>query len=367
MRLPFFFALFWVGFAPSLAYAEIVNTADVMVDVAADNATNARDKAFAEGEQMAFKQIIEKMAPDQADSIIKSTPASRVSALVVKNEMLEEKMSGNRYRATLRYTFHPRGLARVLGTPVEETQKPADAKAMPTPPTLRDNAMLVLPVWNDGGVFRLWENENIWRLIWNSVILQRGEGVLIAPFVDERDKIETDGLRAIKSDFTLLEPLAAKYGAKQIGLMLANIDTNDPKQALKVTLKTLTSDGELDPRVFEYSLRPNETLNMQMQRAAQDIALKLRRERNGESGALDEQINTLDVRMQGVSMKDWQAIRAKLLKVPAMQSVELVKMSYFDTTLKLTYRGTPELLGKMLAAAGFRLFKDGNMLVLALS
>jgi hypothetical protein len=232
-------------------------------------------------------------------------------------------------------------------------------------PLMHEDAMLILPIWQDGNVFRLWETENIWKLIWNDVILRHGEGVLVSPFGDKRDIEDTNGVRALKSDITLLEPLATKYGTAQIGIMFANIDPNDPKQVLKVTLKTLRASGNTE-QVFSYSLHPNETLNMQMQRAAEDIALKMRRDRDGPSGALDEQINTLNVRMQGVTMKQWESIRIKLLKIPAMQNVELVKVSYFDTTLNLTYRGTPELLGKMLAAAGFRLFKDENTLVLAL-
>ena len=189
MRLPLFVALFLVGFAPMFAHAEVVSSADnIMVDATGQNATDARATAIAQGEQAAFKQVIEKMVPDKAEALLKATPAARVSALVLGYEVIEERMADNRYRATLRYNFDPRGLARIVGN--GGSTKPAEAVS--AAPLMRENAMLILPVWKDGSVFRLWGNENIWKLIWNSIILQHGEGVLVAPFGDTRDIDDTD-------------------------------------------------------------------------------------------------------------------------------------------------------------------------------
>ncbi len=368
MRFLPFFLLFLscvLFLLPRPVQAEFNSSVDgIRVEASGTNASEAKDIAVAEGEIEAFRKLIEQLEPARVDDIMAHTPRERISAMVRGYEVMEEKMSSKTYRATLRYHFDPRQVSRVLEkdiVPRVTGGKPAEVTTKP----LNPNAILVLPVWKDRSVYQLWEADNIWRLIWSSLTLQYGNGMIVAPFGDQRDQRDLEASRVLDSDFVLLAPVAERYGTGQIWTVYADVNEDDPAQTLHVTVRRILPNATVTREQYDYTLKPRETLNAQMQRAAIDILRRIQNQQ-APTAAAEEQINTLQVRMMQVDMKDWETIRRKLLDVPAMQKVEITSMSYFQTNVMLTYRGTPDLLGKMLAAAGFRLFRDGDILVLGL-
>jgi hypothetical protein len=364
-----FLSLLWcLLILPAVAVAEFNSSVDgIAVEATGTNASEAKEIAVAEGEQAAFRKLIEQMEPERAAAIIAGTPRERISAMVRGYEVVEEKMSPKSYRATLRYNFDPRQLSRVVqmeSTAVSTTAGVSGKKELFSKP-LNPQAILLLPVWKDRNVYRFWEAENIWRLIWGSLTLQYGNGLIVVPFGDQRDQRDMEGGRVLESDFVLLAPVAERYGTGQIWTMYAEVDEDDPAQTLIVTLRKISPNTNIVKEEYRYPLKARETLNAQMQRAAIDI-LKRIQNTQPATAASEEQVNTLTVHMMQVDLKDWEEIRRKLLKVPAMQKVDVISMSYYQTSVLLTYRGNPELLGKMLAAAGFRLFRDKETLVLGL-
>lgn len=108
---------------------------NVVVDITADNAVNARNQAFVQAQGKAFGQLLQQLEqpagrppPDEAT----------LGRMVRDFELASEHMASNRYRGNFTVHFDPAQVDAFLGTP------PATA-APPTPPAIASPAPSMPP------------------------------------------------------------------------------------------------------------------------------------------------------------------------------------------------------------------------------
>lgn len=358
MRRIFSWIILLNCFFAAPAYAELVTSIDnIEVDASAPNALEARTKAIAQGEMEAFKQLLQKIAPEVASVILAKMDAERVSGLVQGYEVVEEKMTSDRYRATLRYSFDPDGLQNLLNV----------ATSNPTLSVPKNSkTVVVLPVLNDNGILKLWETDNDWRMAFGQVAMQQGGGHVLSAFGDKDDKKELDGPKAAKAGFIQIALLAGRYGASDVYVVTASTKPDDLSKTLFVHVRRVTETGS-EVNDLEFPLKTAENRGDQLMRAAAEVVAQLRRGQTDINAPVDENaIGTLPVRIIQAEFKEWEAIRRKLQGLTNVVRVDVTSMSYYQTDLVITYRGSPDILGRTLANTGFRMFRDGDMLVLAL-
>src|ERR1700677_1157299 len=92
--------LTWAGFAlPALAGEALVNS-EADVDVTGKDAADARAEAMIKAETDALSNLLGKLTtPEQTHSIMSNMEIDKISGIVRGTEVLEEKISSNRYRA----------------------------------------------------------------------------------------------------------------------------------------------------------------------------------------------------------------------------------------------------------------------------
>jgi hypothetical protein len=367
-------------------YAASEFSADnVTVDANGKDATEARTKALAGGEIDAFKQFATKRNPAKASEIIAKTSPTQINAIVRGFEVIEEKMTANHYHAVLRYNFDPKQVKAMFGEQITESKvqppkpTPAAAPAPATPPPTTAaapapapnekirKAVLVLPVYKEGEALKLWQDDNKWRTIWYDAALEAGGGLVIAPLGDLDDRVDVDDTNVDNATRASLYRMLGRYGVGEIYVVTAFYNQKaDPKPTLEVTLKRLGRD-KTDISHMNYTIHSTETLDKLYVRASNDIAHALYKQQTIDPNKIEfDRLKEINARVNTSDMAEWVALRKRLLTHGNIVSIKLTSISFYETSMVITYKGTSDMLGKTLVASGLRVMEDGDSLVLAL-
>ena len=96
------------GFDAAMAAADAAfSVVGVAVDVTAANAETARKAALADGQQRAFRQLLERLVPEADHGRLPKLSDSAVTELVRGYEVSGERVGPNRYIASLTFHFKP--------------------------------------------------------------------------------------------------------------------------------------------------------------------------------------------------------------------------------------------------------------------
>src|SRR3954452_22828253 len=189
-----------VSAPPDDAYA----VSGIAVDATAASAAAARDKAIAEGQREAFKQLIQRLVAKDAVKRVPTMTDSALTGMVDDFAVEEEHSSSVRYIARLNFRFRRDAVRQFLlgaGVPfAEERSKP----------------IVVLPVWSGAQSAVLWEDPNPWREAFAQK--ERGEGLVpfIVPLGDVEDLAAINAERALNADPAALAAIADRYQGQEV-------------------------------------------------------------------------------------------------------------------------------------------------------
>jgi Uncharacterized protein conserved in bacteria (DUF2066) len=363
-RLASLLALLALGWALP-AYAEEDFSVDkVVAEADGVDTSDARKKALAQGEIDAFRQLIARLVPDKdmaTDIVTKTTPVT-ISSMVHGFEVGEEKMTAEHYRAVLRYHFSPQSIKALLPQNLSTPNQTAASTAR--------KAVLILPVMNEGrGVIKLWQDDNKWRNIWYESALESGGGLVVVPLGDINDRVDVDDSNIADATTQTLSRLYDRYGAGEIHILTAFYNLKaDPKPALEIAVKRLSlSAAASETSSASYTIRSTETLETLMARASNDIARNIYKQQTIDKSKIEfERQKEMSARANVSGAGDWVQLRKHLLAHGNVVNIRLTSMTNSQIFMIISYKGTPEMLGKTLVASGLRVMQDGDSLVLAL-
>ncbi len=159
------FLLLTMAYSPGWAGEALVNS-DVEVDVTGKDAADARAQAMAKAQVDALTALLNKLTtPEHTASLIDNLDGHKISGMVRGTEVLDEKMSANRYHAHLMVTFDGDQVSQLIGN-----QNAAAGEQVAV------GSFLILPAYEEAGVSMLWEEVNPWRAAWKSVGLEITSG-----------------------------------------------------------------------------------------------------------------------------------------------------------------------------------------------
>jgi hypothetical protein len=358
--------------ANALAAADLV-VDNFVVDSDGTDANDARTRALAQGEMEAFKQLITKLNPSKAADIIAKTIPTEVNKTIRGFEVLEENSTPTHYHATLKYNFDPTQiqlLLPVLQPSVTGANAPPAAPAAQPEITTEGHiskAVLVLPVYSEGGKLKLWQDDNKWRTIWYESALESGRGYVIVPIGDLDDRVDVDDTNVANATSATLARLYKRYGVGEIYVLNAYYNQKaDPKPTLEVTIRRITPDKSEISRQ-DYTIHSTEKLDNLMARASNDIAKRLENIQTLNPNKIEyDRLKDINARVNVTNINEWEALRKRLLTHSNIVGVKLTSISFYETTLVITFKGTADMLGKTLVASGLRVMEDGDSLVLTL-
>lgn len=351
-------ALLLCAAAPAFAGEAVVNS-EVSVDVTGKDAADARTQAMAKAEISALTDLLEKLAPPgQASIIVASMDARKISKMVIGTEVLEEKMTGNRYTARLMVSFNGDELSTLI-TKVS-AQEPED-----TPSNV--SSFMIIPAYTEGNNSMLWEPTNPWLNVWKSVGLEIISGDVIVPYGDTRDNQIVDAKSSAAITYASMVPMTIRYGVSDIVVLQAKL-LQQPDLMLSV-VKRRISRGKTEVNLLNYRADPQETRDTLLIRAARDIAANLQQKKSEEISTAvtvrgGEQ-NKIMVLASISTMASWTQLRAKLSGLPMIDKIELLAMAPKQVDMVLHYRGDADSLARAITSEKLRLVKNKDYWVIA--
>jgi len=106
---------FLIIFYASHSQANDYVVKNIKVDVTADSATEARTKALGKARMNAFNVLKNRIVPESEKNDLPASTNSVVSTMVDSFEINREKLSKNRYLASVNVTFNERAVQSYLG------------------------------------------------------------------------------------------------------------------------------------------------------------------------------------------------------------------------------------------------------------
>jgi len=338
----------------------------VPVEVTADNAVEAREKALDEAYSKAFDMLVERMGATRPRGI---NPADLSQSI----EIADERVTAVRYAAQVTVQFDPRRVDAALGrradsgSSVSSYGKPPGASdgAMPPPPMPVGTQVLVLPVYEWSGSRILWETSNPWYQAWsraNPNILT-GEASVPPGSGADRD-VSADA--ALAGDRTALMRLARDRGAENLIVVLGRyqVDYAAGQPSFDVTAagygpqfdgRRLNLNVPGDPNNFVDDLavkavaatveKINETWRPGSAVAALPADDKPFRPTGPERDVL------ITAALAGPA--DLSRLRSGIGALPMVTRDQLVSLSRGQAVLRVHYAGDTDLLRTAMSDAGF--------------
>lgn len=341
----------------AVAAREVFTVADVAVDVTAENAAVARETALAEGEQAAFRRLLERLTLRSDHSRLPAVGRGQVAAHVQDLSVAEEKTSAVRYLAKLTFRFKAEAVRRFLsdqGLPFAET---------PSKP------VLVLPVYQAAGAVLLWDDPNPWREAWRKAPIPDGLVPWLLPVGDLPDVAAVGAEQAVAGDEQRLAAVAHRYRTTDTVVASAALGFDPQKgaQVLRVAVARYGASPSRGQTEIEYAANSNESADAFLTRGAAEVARLIednwKRENLVQLGR--EAVAAVSVPITGLG--DWLEVRNRLAGVAIVRRADTVLLSRTEVRINLLYIGEPDQLVLALQQADLQLQREGNLWVLSLA
>lgn len=330
---------------------EALVASEVDVDATGKDAADAREQAMTKGQLDGLMDLLSKLTTqEEVQRITTDMDANKVAAMVRGTEVLEEKISSNRYRAHLRISFDGSELSNLIGSGQSK-----NGAAEPN----NVGAFLVIPGYEEEGTQMLWEDTNPWRATWKSAGLEASTGDIIVPFGDNADMGTVDALGLASANYASLIPLTVRYGVSDIIILQAKY-VHKPDMTLNVVKRHVNRTVN-EVNLLTYRADPQETKDMLLARAARDIADNIQHKKSEEMEStktvMGGERNTMMMLASISTMASWTQLRTKLGSLPMVDRLEMLAIAPQQVDIIVHYRGTPESLANAITAQNIRLVK----------
>lgn len=350
-----------LAFSPAVWAGEALVNSEVAVDVAGKDAADARTQAMDKAESDALAALLSKLAtPQQADGIMATMDAKKIAAMARGTEVLEEKISDNRYRAMLRVSFDADQVSDLI-TKFSAGGEKEDLIE-------KTGSFLIIPGYEEEGVLMLWEDKNPWNVAWKTLGLEINSGDVVVPYGDNTDQSVVDTKTLSSATFASLSPLTIRYGVSDIITLHAKY-TKDPEMVLTV-VKRRINRTQNSVNMLTYRADPQETRDTLLARAARDIVDSLQNKKTEEisvvrAGVLGGEKNKTMVLASITTLDSWIQLKNKLIALPMIEHLELLAISSQQVDMIIHYRGTPESLATGIEGQKLRLVQQPNYWVIS--
>ena len=351
---------FSVAVAPHARASDTLVNAEVTEDVTGKDAADARTQAMAKAQVDALLDLLSKFTlPGQAQEIVSGMGARKIGAMVRGTEVLEEKMSENRYRGRLLISFNGDDISALVSQAGNDKTHTELAPPM--------GAFLIIPAYEESGVPMLWEEGNPWRAKWRTVGVEITSGDVVVPYGDAKDASVLDYKGVASANFASMIPMVSRYGVSDVVIVQAKL-TQNPDLVLEI-VKRRFNRTQNEVNLLTYRADPQETKDTLLARAARDIAERIQFKKTEElsdtKNALGGERHEVMMLANITTISSWTELRHKLSKLPMVDKLDVLAMSPQQVDILVHYRGTPESLIIGINAQKLRLVKNENYWVVS--
>src|SRR5690242_5281760 len=338
------------GTAPAESTDEAYS-ATIKVDATAENAAAAREAARIDGQRRALSAVIERLS-GSPDAKPPKLDDKAITDMVASFEVRNERMSAVRYLADYTFHFRPSKVRRLVKVVEPAATESADKGAGETKSNAAaeggSRAIVVLPVFKDGGDIALWDDPNAWRAAWAQRSTAAGPARLILPLGDAEDLAAIDAGQAEAGQSQGLTAIAQRNGGSEAVVALATaLRPAGGLSGLEVSVKRYRSGRLLDAQGKSFTANPGESDADFLKRAADAVAADIE---SGANSARSDQQASLAATVPLTSLGEWLQVRKRLSAVSSIRKIDLLSLSRQEARIALKYVGSEDQLKSGLAA-----------------
>jgi hypothetical protein len=329
---------------------------EVAVDETAQSAAQARERAIATGQRLAFTRLIERLTMPSDRPYLPAVDDATLQSLVAGLEIGEERTSPVRYLAKLTVRFQPSGVRQRLAA--------AGISMVETPSA----PMLVLPVFIAEDTAMLWEDANTWRRAWNAAPPTFGLVPLVLPLGDVADTADIGAEQAVKGDEERLQAIAQRYGAAESVVAEASLGADPTAHPVMLQLRVTRHGGVRVPDIVEeFPVADAAALGDVLRRAVAYVQDEIEIAWKDEHLVMPGDDQRLVVAVPLDSLADWLEVRRRLSGVTVLRRSTLMTLSQREALLDLGFVGNPQQLRAALAQRRLELAGEGEAWTLRLA
>ena len=340
------------------AAPRLFEVSNVIVDVTADSASNARVQALAKAEKIAFDRLLKRLTLQAYHNRLPSLGAVQVSELIQDFQVMDEKASSVRYIANLTYRFR-----------AEQVRELLNAEEIPFAET-SSKPVLMLPVYQAAGALLLWDEPNPWRMAWNrqdEAGQNQGLVPMVLPVGDLNDVRIIGAEQAIEGDMSRLGEISRRYEAGDVVVAhgILRMDSFNGLPELEVYLTRFGSALQEHTVVKSFTSEPGDDVNTLLDRAVQQLTAQVE-----DNWKQDNLIQTGSAQLLPISVPvgnlgDWVRVRDRLNGVAVVQQMDLVLLRLDEVRVNLHFIGDAEQLALSLDQADLSLWEEAGQWYLA--
>ncbi len=325
----------------ALAAGNVFTVSNVAVDATSNGAAQARDIAIAQGQRIAYQELLQRLTRHDDWGRLPSADAVQLSNLVLGYEVTQEKSSSTHYIARITYSFKPaaiRSLLRGNGIGYSET---------------RSRPVLVLPVYEQPGQTVLFEDPNPWRAAWARHDLADALVPVILPSNDLEDARTITAAQAITASWDDVAGMAQRYGVSRVVIADA---VPQASGAIAIKMHILSASGDSSSQASYAGGDINAAFDQAVEAALSQLSESWKAATIINAG---EQ-STLVASVPFSSVQEWLTISRKLQQLPTLASFNLLALSTGGAAVELGFAGTPDQLRITLAQVSLTLTQTGD-------
>ncbi len=330
---------------PVMAADDLYTIRGIQVDVTAEDAAKAREKAFSQAQVKAFRALAEQLMPETEIDTLVLPDARDISTFIMDFEITQEQLSRVRYIATYTFRFRNDDVRNYLSG---QGLSFADIQSKP---------VLILPFYQPGAYQILWHNDNDWLKAWQQYRHVRGLVPVVIPIGDIRDITDIPDDRAMTYDPAALADMIDRYGAGEALIVIAEPHGSPPQEpdSLDITLyrtdlgtpqyitrfNVARAEQQEDETLFAAAIRTTHRHLQQAWRQQTTVAA-------GQETSLQANIVFAD-------MNEWMAIQRELRDISIIRNVRIISLRPGEARVEIQYRGDESRLRLALSQADFTL------------
>lgn len=320
---------------------DLYTVANVSVRADADDAVEAKKIAISTAQAKAFHELLQRLVDFRLHARIPPIQPDDVERLVSNLDVRDEGFSGTRYQATFDVGFSERPVKALL-----------NQFALPFSEE-RASGLLIVPVYVEDGAAQPGDR-NVWRAALAGLDLKNAPVPLtLAP--TRADITAEIAMAYVASPESALQTLQNQHRARN--LMLAFAELGADGESIVLRLVGADSLGEF---TLERKLRSKDSPEEALADFAAEVAFQTVQQRwkltrassslaaSGSVGAL----TPLELTAEFSGLKEWQAIRGKLQKLPGLQNFEVRSVNPRGALITLEYPGGGEQLAQVAGSQG---------------
>ena len=325
---------------------DIFTAVNLPVDVTAESALEAREKALQDGQRMALRRVLTRITLRTDHSSLPEPDDKAIEQMVATVAVANEKTSTVRYLAKVTVRFHRSAVRQLL---LDAGIRFSETRAKP---------ILVLPVLEKGAALSLFENSNIWRNAWAGLDLAQDALMpLRLPLGDLLDITTITAQAVLAGRDDLLKVIAHRYEVNNILVAHAVLNIDLRAGGLpRVAVNLLRfGPGGKSFEVLDYTVRVGNDLEEAMGRLAFLVAMDQQEQwKRRTQLSFGEEIS-LSALVPLSDLSDWLTVRKRLAASAMVSGFQLQGISLQDAQVVIDYLGDADSLAVSLAQRDLKL------------